>query len=114
MLNAGESVWLPHDENLHVTAVLRADDQPARGGLFAYIAGGAPAVSLAPGDYVRLPVALQPTEWPEAPGRFQVTAVVPDLELESDPLEIDVTAADVAAAASQRRRRPEPPPPPIS
>ena len=114
MLNAGESVWLPHGENLHVTAVLRADDQPARGGLFAYIAGGAPAVPLAPGDYVRLPVALQQTEWPEEPGRFRVTAIVPDLELESDPLEIDVTAADVAAAAAQRRSRPEPPPPSVA
>ncbi|WP_159606768.1 hypothetical protein [Agromyces humi] len=105
--NVGDEPWRPEDE---VHGWLRGDVFHAVGELHlpggksgvvslevVVVGGMARALPLDPGEYARIPVTINPAQWPELePGRHELHAMLLGLGVRTDaPLDVIVTRAEI-------------------
>ena len=93
-----------------VFAALRQPGGPAPAVYFAYVAGQSPALPLDPGEYARVRVVIDASQWNDAhSGPYEIHAFLVDLGLRgADPLHVELSDQDIQ---SHLPRRPPPPPP---
>lgn len=115
IVNTGEERWLPSDDGFLVAGVFTAPGVADY--YFGWASAGQPrAVALDPGEYARVPVSLQSSNWSALePGWHDLQAVLVGLGLRaSSPLAVELSAETIArhrerssthtATPEQRRR----------
>jgi hypothetical protein len=102
LVNVSDRRWATEGDSLKVVGVLT--EVGADSFSFGWASsGGASGLALDPGEYARLPVAIESNDWERIePGDRDLRAVVVGLGLIADPLRVSITAEQIAG---HRRRR---------
>lgn len=110
LVNVSDEVWRPGEERLQVVGVIT---DPGGGGFPRRVVlgrGGSPGVPLAPGEYVRMPVMIDPGAWTRTkPGDRDIRAVLVGTHgVVAPPLRVHVSAELIAAKTPlPRAERPD-------
>jgi hypothetical protein len=98
IVNTGAERWLPHGDSFVVFATLQQPGMPPANTPYAYVGGQNPALPLDPGEYARVSVMIDSSQWEHAhPGRYEVHPVLVDLGVHcTDPLDVDVTERNIS------------------
>jgi hypothetical protein len=104
IVNTGAERWLPQGDSFVVFATLQHPGMPPASSSYAYVGGQNPALPLDPGEYARVSVMIDSSQWEHAhPGRYEVHPVLVDLEVHgTDPLDVDVTERNISDHLPQR------------
>ncbi|HEY9366620.1 MAG TPA: hypothetical protein VIP55_08310 [Agromyces sp.] len=94
VVNTGEGRWRPDGDAFGAIGFLARAGQEPGPGFLALTGDQAPAFALDPGEYVRVPVRLDSSQWRDRePGRHEVIATLMDLDVRTEtPLEVHLTA----------------------
>lgn len=99
IVNVGDVTWKPDGDGFHVVGVVVPSGATGFSfGWTSYGPGRGRAVALDPGEYARVPVAIDSGSWARLePGRHDLRAVLVDLNLPAaTPLPVEISAATIA------------------
>ncbi|TFC63087.1 hypothetical protein [Cryobacterium sp. TMB1-7] len=114
IINTGPERWLPQGDSFMVFAALQQSGGTQRGVYFGYVAGQYPALPLDSGEYARVRVEIDSSQWADVhAGPYELHASLIDLGMHcADPLQVELTE-QVIRQHLPRHHFPGPPPPPV-
>ncbi|WP_022894636.1 hypothetical protein [Agromyces subbeticus] len=94
IVNAGDQRWRPDGDSFASIGFITGPGGSSAAGYFAFAGGGFSAVPLGPGEYARVSVRLDGSQWKDRkPGRHEISATLVDLDVRTEsPLEVELTA----------------------
>lgn len=103
IVNVGEQRWEPDGDRFHVVGAVTGPKE-SRVMMHWRASDGMPAVALDPGEYARVPVAIDRELWAQLePGDATLHAWLVPLQVKAEPLPITVTAASIDAVRRGER-----------
>jgi hypothetical protein len=114
IVNTGAARWHPQGDSFVVIAELRLPGAPAGSSKYAFVGGQNPALPLDPGEYARVRVTIDASQWERAKaGRYEVHPTLVGLGLRSaEPVHVELTE-QIIRDHLPRRPPPLPPPAPV-
>lgn len=105
VVNVGDEIWRPDgQDSFRVVGIIDTGNSTSSV-YFGFAGGGEPAFALGPGEYARVKVHVNPSQWTEIePGEQCISALLLDLELRSqETRRITVDATELEQLRPQRR-----------
>lgn len=94
VVNTGDERWRPDGDSSAAIGFITRPGDGLGTSYLGFVGGGPSAVALDPGDYARVPVHLDASQWKDLePGRHEISALLMDLGVRTEsPLEVELTA----------------------
>lgn len=94
VVNTGDERWRPDGDSFRAIGFITRQGNGLGTSYLGFVGGGPSAFALDPGDYARVPVHLDASQWKDLePGRYEISALLMDLGVRTEsPLEVELTA----------------------